>query len=111
MPTLRLNNIAAGVENAFNSKANNKIPRAGAYLNVSATTPTVGGSVTVQAEDGNNQVAQSIPVNIEQATDEIRTNEDRIVIDELVGEGEIFVDVAAQICNVQVVWSDQPLGM
>ncbi len=108
MPSIRLNNVAAGTANALDGLQFQDIPDPGALVSIYASTPTALGLVSYSV--GTERFLVDAAVNIETGVDIVDANRDLILDREPVPAGKQFLSVAAQIANVLVVIEDLPSG-
>ena len=108
MPSIRLNNIAAGVANALDGLQFQDIPEPGALVTIYGSTPTALGLISYSV--GTERFLVDAAVNVEQNADEVNTNFDLVLDREPVPAGKQFLSTTAQICNVLVVIEDLPSG-
>jgi len=106
MPSIRLNNIAAGVANALDGLQFQDIPEPGALVSVYASTAVALGTISYSV--GTERFLVDAAVNVEQNADEVNTNFDLVLDREPVPAGKQFLSVAAQVCNMLVVIEDLP---
>jgi len=108
MPSIRLNNIAAGVANAVDGLQFQDIPEPGALISIYASTAVALGTISYSV--GTERFLVDAAVNVEQNADEVNTNFDMVLDREPVPAGKQFLSVAAQVCNFLVVIEDLPSG-
>jgi len=108
MPSIRLNNIAAGVANAVDGLQFQDIPEPGALITIYASTAVALGLISYSV--GTERFLVDAAVNVEQNADEVNTNFDMVLDREPVPAGKQFLAVAAQVCNFLVVIEDLPSG-
>jgi len=99
MSSIRRSNIAAGVNNALDGLKHNKVGPGGAALTLYGSTAVATGTITFDAEGGNKNITDLAAANTEQNADEVNQEVDLIFFEEEVGEGEMFLAVAGQVCN------------
>jgi len=108
MPSIRLNNIAAGVANAVDGLQFQDIPEPGALVTVYASTAVALGTISYSV--GTERFLVDAAVNIELSADVVNTDTDMILDREPVPGGKQFLSVAAQVCNFLIVIEDLPLS-
>ena len=108
MPSIRLNNIAAGVANALDGLQFQDIPDPGALVTIYASTAVALGLISYSV--GTERFLVDAAVNIELSADVVLTDADMVLDREPVPGGKQFLAVAAQVCNVLVVIEDVPRG-
>jgi len=108
MPSIRLNNIAAGVANALDGLQFQDIPEPGALVTIYASTAVALGTISYSV--GTERFLVDAAVNVEQNADEVNTNFDMVLDREPVPAGKQFLSVAAQVCGFLVVIEDLPSG-
>ena len=108
MPSIRLNNIAAGVANALDGLQFQDIPEPGALVTIYASTAVALGLISYSV--GTERFLVDAAVNIELSADVVLTDSDMVLDREPVPAGKQFLSVAAQVCNVLVVIEDLPSG-
>jgi len=106
MPSIRLNNIAAGVANAVDGLQFQDIPEPGALITIYGSTAVALGLISYSV--GTERFLVDAAVNVEQNADEVNTQFDLVLDREPVPAGKQFLAVAAQVCNVLVVIEDLP---
>lgn len=104
--SIRRSNIAAGTNNALDGLKHNKVGAGGAGLTLYGSTAVATGTITFDAEGGNKNVTDLAAVNTEQAADEVSQQVDGVFADVEVGEGEMFLAVAGQVCNFLLLIDD-----
>ncbi len=108
MPSIRINNIAAGTANALDGLQFQDIPQPGALVTIYGSTPTALGLISYSV--GTERFLVDAGVNVEIVADAVDTQRDMILDREPVPAGKQFLAVDAQICNVLVVIEDLPAG-
>jgi len=108
MPSIRLNNIAAGVANALDGLQFQDIPEPGALVTISASTAVALGTISYSV--GTERFLVDAAPNIELSADVVLADSDMVLDREPVPAGKQFLSVAAQVCNVLVVIEDLPSG-
>jgi len=108
MPSIQRKNVAAGTANALNGLKFSKIGPNGAFITIYGSTPTAGGTMTFSAEGGDREIFNLCEVNIEGSADVVGTNTDLLLLDEPVGPGDLFLGVATQIGNFNVLIEEGP---
>lgn len=108
MPSIRINNVAAGVANAVDGLQFQDIPQPGALITIYASTAVALGLISYSV--GTERFLVDAAVNVEQNADEVNTNFDMILDREPVPAGKQFLAVDAQVCNILVVIEDLPAG-
>ena len=108
MPSIRLNNIAAGTANALDGLQFQDIPEPGALVSIYASTPTATGTVSYSV--GTERFLVNAEQNVEIVADGVDTSRDMILDREPVPAGKQFLAVDTQIANVLVVIEDLPAG-
>jgi len=108
MPSIRLNNIAAGVANAVDGVQFQDIPEPGALVTIYGSTAVALGTISYTV--GTERFLVDAAVNVEQNADEVNTNFDMVLDREPVPAGKQFLAVAAQVCNFLIVIEDLPQG-
>jgi len=108
MPTIRINNVAAGVANALDGLQFQDIPEGGALVSIYASTAVVLGLISYSV--GTERFLVNYGPNVEIVADAIDTNRDMVLDREPVPAGKQFLAVDDQVCNVQVVIEDLPEG-
>jgi len=106
MPTMRVNNVAAGVANALDGLQFQDIPEGGALVSIYASTAVALGLISYSV--GSERFLVNCGPNVEIVADAIDTSRDMVLDREPVPAGKQFLAVAAQVCNVQVVIEDLP---
>jgi len=106
MPSIRLNNIAAGVANAVDGLQFQDIPEPGALITIYGSTAVALGLISYSV--GTERFLVDAAVNVEQNADEVNTQSDMVLDREPVPAGKQFLAVDAQVCNVLVVIEDLP---
>ena len=106
MPSIRLNNIAAGVANAVDGVQFQDIPEPGALISIYASTAVALGTISYTV--GTERFLVDAAVNVEQNADEVNTNVDMVLDREPVPAGKQFLAVDAQVCNFLIVIEDLP---
>lgn len=101
MPSISLKNIAAGTANAVSGLSFEQIPPGGALVSLYATTAVAGGTVGLKV--GSEEYLSAAEVNIESSADVVDTDRDQVLFQEPVGEGQLFIPVSAQVCNILLV--------
>lgn len=107
MPSIKLANIAAGVDNALDGLVFEDIEEPGALVTLYATTPTAGGLVSYAI--GTERFLVNAAVNIESSADVVDTNRDMVLDREAVPPGKQFLATTAQIINAHVVIEPLPV--
>jgi len=100
MPTIRVNNIAAGNANAVDGLQFQDIPEPGALVTIYASTAVALGTFSYSV--GTERFLVDYPPNVEIVADGIDTHRDMVLDREPVPGGKQFLPVAAQVCNVQI---------
>lgn len=108
MPSIRLNNIAAGTDNALDGLQFQDIPEPGALVTISASTAVALGLISYSV--GTERFLVNAAPNIELSADVVLADADMIMDREPVPAGKQFLAVDAQVCNVLVVIEDLPSG-
>jgi len=106
MPSIRLNNVAAGVANAVDGLQFQDIPEPGALITIYASTAVALGLISYSV--GTERFLVDAAVNVEQNADEVNTNFDMVLDREPVPAGKQFLAVVAQVCNFLIVIEDLP---
>jgi len=106
MPTIRVNNVAAGVANALDGLQFQDIPEGGALVSIYASTAVALGLISYSV--GTERFLVNAGPNVEIVADAIDVNRDMILDREPVPAGKQFLAVDDQVCNVQVVIEDLP---
>jgi len=106
MPSIRVNNVAAGVANAVDGLQFQDIPAPGALVTIYASTAVALGLISYSV--GTERFLVDAAVNVEQNADEVNTNFDMVLDREPVPGGKQFLAVAAQVCNFLIVIEDLP---
>jgi len=106
MPSIRLNNIAAGVANALDGLQFQDIPEPGALVSIYASTAVALGTISYSV--GTERFLVDAAVNIEISADVVDTGQDLVLDREPVPAGKQFLAVDAQVCNMLVVIEDLP---
>lgn len=108
MPSIKLNNIAAGTANAVDGLQFQDIPEPGALVTIYASTPTAGALVSYSV--GTERFLVAAQTNIEGSADVCDTGADKILDREPVPAGKQFLAIDAQIANVLIVIENVPAG-
>jgi len=108
MPSIRLNNIAAGTANALDGLQFQDIPEPGALVTISASTAVALGLISYSV--GTERFLVNAAPNIELSADVVLADSDMIMDREPVPAGKQFLAVDDQVCNVLVVIEDLPSG-
>ena len=108
MPSIRLNNIAAGTANALDGLQFQDIPEPGALVTISASAAVALGLISYSV--GTERFLVDAAPNIELSADVVLADSDMIMDREPVPAGKQFLAVDAQVCNVLVVIEDLPSG-
>ena len=108
MPTIRINNIAAGTANALDGLQFQDIPGEGALVSIYGSTAVALGLISYSV--GTERFLVDAGVNVEVVADAVDTQRDMILDREPVPAGKQFLAVDDQVCNVQVVIEDLPSG-
>jgi len=108
MPTIRVNNVAAGVENALDGLQFQDIPEPGALVTIYASAAVALGLISYSV--GTERFLVNYGPNVEIVADAIDTQRDMVLDREPVPAGKQFLSTSAQVCNVQVVIEDLPGG-
>jgi len=108
MPTIRVNNIAAGTANAVDGLQFQDVPEPGALITIYASAAVALGLVSYSV--GTERFLVDAGPNVEIVADAIDTQRDMILDREPVPAGKQFLAVDAQVCNVQIVIEDLPSG-
>jgi len=106
MPSIKLNNVAAGTANAVDGLQFQDIPAGGALISIYGAGPTVGG--TLDYSVGTERFLVAAAVNVEVSADVVDTQRDLMLDREPVPAGKQFLAVNAQIANVLIVIEDVP---
>jgi len=106
MPSIRVNNIAAGTANALDGLQFQDIPAPGALVSIYASTAVALGLISYSV--GTERFLVSAGPNVEIVADAVDTQRDLILDREPVPGGKQFLAVDAQVCNVLVVIEDLP---
>lgn len=106
MPTIRVNNIAAGVANAVDGLQFQDIPEPGALVTIYASTAVVLGTLSYSV--GTERFLVNYGPNVEIVADAIDTQRDLVLDREPVPAGKQFLSVAAQVVNAMIVIEDLP---
>jgi len=106
MPSIRLNNIAAGVANALDGLQFQDIPAPGALVTIYASTAVALGTISYSV--GTERFLVNAEVNIEISADVVDTGQDLVLDREPVPAGKQFLAVDAQVGNFLVVIEDLP---
>jgi len=106
MPSIRLNNIAAGVANALDGLQFQDIPEPGALVTIYASTAVALGTISYSV--GTERFLVNAEVNIEISADVVDTGQDLVLDREPVPAGKQFLAVDAQVGNFLVVIEDLP---
>jgi len=108
VPSIRVNNSAAGTLNAVDGLQFQDIPEGGALVTIYATTAVALG--TIDYSVGTERFLVSAAVNVEQNADEVNTNVDMVLDREPVPAGKQFLAVNLQVCNFLITIEDLPAG-
>ena len=108
MPSIKLNNVAAGTANALDGLQFQDIPEPGALISIYASTAVALGLISYSV--GTERFLVNAGVNLEIAADAIDTARDMVLDREPVPAGKQFLAVDDQVCNVLVVIEDLPAG-
>lgn len=108
MPSIRLNNIAAGTANALDGLQFQDIPEPGALVTISSSTAVALGLISYSV--GTERFLVDAAPNIELSADVVLADSDMILDREPVPAGKQFLAVDAQVCNVLVVIEALPSG-
>ena len=108
MPSIRLNNVAAGTANALDGLQFQDIPEPGALITIYASTAVALGLISYSV--GTERFLVDAGVNIELSADVVLSDSDMVLDREPVPAGKQFLAVDAQACNVLVVIEDLPAG-
>jgi len=108
MPSIRVNNIAAGVANAVDGLQFQDIPEPGALVTIYASTAVALGLISYSV--GTERFLVDVGPNVEIVADAVDTQRDMVLDREPVPAGKQFLSVAAQVCNVLIVIEDLPSG-
>ncbi len=108
MPSIRLNNIAAGTANALDGLQFQDIPEPGALVSISSSTAVALGLISYSV--GTERFLVDAAPNIELSADVVLADSDLIMDREPVPAGKQFLAVDAQVCNVLVVIEALPSG-
>lgn len=100
MPSIMLQNVAAGTSNALDGLKFQTL-EGPALISVYASTAVAGGNLDFAV--GSEDFLDSAEVNIEASADVVDTDRDQVLFREPVPAGKMFLAVNAQICNVLVV--------
>ena len=106
MPSIRVNNVAAGTANAVDGLQFQDIPEPGALVSIYASTAVALG--TIDYSVGTERFLVGAAVNIELSADVVNTDTDLVLDREPVPAGKQFLAVNAQVCNFLVVIEDLP---
>lgn len=106
MPSIRVNDVAAGTHNAVDGLQFQQIPAGGALLTVYASTAVTGGTITVSVDSEN--FVNGAELNTEQNANEVNTAYDLVLEREPIPGGKLFVPVAAQVCNILLLIEHLP---
>ena len=108
MPSIRLNNIAAGTDNALDGLQFQDIPEPGALVSIYASTAVALGLISYSV--GTERFLVNAGVNLESAPDRVDVNTDGVLDREPVPAGKQFLAVDDQACNLLVVIEALPAG-
>jgi len=108
MPSIRVNNVAAGTPNAVDGLQFQDIPEGGALVTIYASTAVALG--TIDYSVGTERFLVAAAVNIELSADVVNTDTDMILDREPVQAGKQFLAVNAQVCNFLITIEDLPPG-
>ena len=108
MPSIRVNNVAAGTPNAVDGLQFQDIPDGGALVSIYASTAVALG--TIDYSVGTERFLVAAAVNVEQSADEVNTQSDMVLDREPVPAGKQFLAVNAQVCNFLITIEDVPAG-
>jgi len=100
MPSIRVNNVAAGTANALDGLQFQVLDMP-ALVSIYASTAVATGAISYSV--GSKQYLDNCPVNTEQNADEVNTSFDQVLFRQAVPAGKQFLPVATQVCNVLVV--------
>jgi len=106
MPSIRVNNVAAGTPNALDGLQFQDIPRPGALVTIYASTAAALGLISYSV--GTERFLVDAGVNVEIVADAVDTQRDMVLDREPVPAGKQFLAVDAQVCNLLVVIEDLP---
>lgn len=108
MPSIRVNNVAAGTANALDGLQFQDIPAGGALVSIYASVAVATGTISYSV--GTERFLVAAMPNTEQNADEVNTNFDLILDREPVPAGKQFLAVDGQVANILVVIEDLPSG-
>lgn len=108
MPSIRINNVAAGTANALDGLQFQDIPEPGALVTIYGSTAVALGLISYSV--GTERFLVDAGVNVEIVADAVDTQRDMILDREPVPPGKQFLAVDAQVCNLLVVIEDLPSG-
>jgi len=111
MPAIRRNNIAAGTANALTGLKFRTVGLGGAVVTLFGSTAVAGGQITFSVEGGDRVVMNLAEPNVEVVADGVDTDRDLLLLNEPVGPGEMFLEVAAQVCNFAVFIEEGPIDV
>lgn len=100
MPSIMLQNQAAGTANILDGLEFQDIPTSGALVTIYASTAVAGGNIDFRV--GGESYLVGAQLNIEASADVVDVDRDLVLDQEPVGGGKMFLAVNAQICNVLV---------
>lgn len=106
MPSIRVNNVAAGTANALDGLQFQDIPDPGALVSIYASTAVATGTISYSV--GTERFLVAAMVNTEQNADEVNTQFDLVLDREPVPGGKQFLAVDGQVANFLVVIEDLP---
>jgi len=108
MPSIRVNNVAAGTANALDGLQFQDIPTPGALISIYASTAVATGSISYTV--GTERYLVTATPNVEIVADAVDTQRDLLLDREPVPAGKQFLAVDTQVCNFLVVIEDLPSG-
>ena len=108
MPSIRVNNVAAGTANALDGLQFQDIPEGGALVSIYASTPVATGTISYSV--GTERFLVAAEENVEIVADGVDTARDMILDREPVPAGKQFLAVDGQVANFLVVIEDLPSG-
>ena len=108
MPSIRINNVAAGVANALDGLQFQDIPEPGALVTIYASTAVALGLISYSV--GTERFLVDAAVNVEIVADAVDSGRDMVLDREPVPGGKQFLAVDDQVCNLLVVIEDLPSG-
>jgi len=101
MPSIIRKNVAAGTSNDLDGLKFQKIPPGGAVVTLYATAAAAGANLRYSV--GSEDFLVDCEPNIEASADVVDTDWDVVLFEEVVPEGDQFVEITGQICNYILV--------